>query len=285
MGLASACSPAGPTAGSTEPAVDPTTPPTTTPVATSTTALLPTTTTQPLPVGVTAPPDWIGSRVLPLRPDGFGEIQPTPPEMVDRRFTSPDHLPPPPDDTFRSTSGPVPAEVVARSTWREECPVTLEELTYLTVTFWGFDQRPHTGELLVNAAVADQLVVVFESLYEQRFPIEEMRIVRMDELDAPPTGDTNLTSVFECREATGGTSWSQHAFGLAADVNPFHNPYLRGEVVLPELATAYTDRENVRPGMILAGDGVVEAFAAIGWTWGGDWKTLKDWMHFSLSGS
>lgn len=223
--------------------------------------------------------------MLPLRPDGFGEIQPTPPEMVDRRFTSPDHLPPPPDDVFRSTNGPVPVEVVARSTWREECPVTLDELAYLTVTFWGFDQRAHTGELLVNAAVADQLVLVFQSLYEQRFPIEEMRIVRMEELDAPPTGDTNLTSVFECREATGGTSWSQHAFGLAVDVNPFHNPYLRGEVVLPELAGAYTDREDIRPGMIVEGDGVVEAFAGIGWTWGGDWRTLKDWMHFSLSGS
>lgn len=286
VGLASACSPADSVPGSTEPTAATSAPPTTAPIATgATSTTTPTTTTQPLPPGVTDPPEWLGTRVLPLRPDGFGEIQPTPPEMVDRRFTSPDHLPPPADDVFRFTKGPVPAEVVARSTWREECPVTLDELSYLTVTFWGFDQRSHTGELLVNAAVADELALVFEALYEQRFPIEEMRIVRMDELDAPPTGDTNLTSVFECREATGGTSWSQHAFGLAVDVNPFHNPYLRGEVVLPELAGAYTDREDIRPGMIVAGDGVVEAFAGIGWTWGGDWKTLKDWMHFSLSGS
>ena len=68
------------------------------------------------------------------------------------------------------------------------------------------------------------------------------------------------------------------------DINPFHNPYLKGDLVLPELASAYIDRTDVRPGMIQPGDVVVEAFAAIGWAWGGDWNSLKDWMHFSASG-
>ncbi len=244
-----------------------------------------TTTTVPLPPGVTHPPEWLGTRVLPLRPDGFGEIQPTPPELTDRRFASSDLLPPPETDEFRSTIDPVPADVLARSTWREECPVTVEQIRYLTVSFWGFDERPHTGELIVNAEVADDLVEVFRIIYEARFPIEEMRVIRMDELDAPPTGDTNVTSVFECREATGGTSWSQHAYGLAVDINPFHNPYRKGEVVLPELASAYVDRSNARPGMILEGDPVVTAFRQIGWPWGGNWRTLDDWMHFSRSGS
>ncbi len=243
-----------------------------------------TTTTIPLPEGVMLPPEWLGTRVLPLRPDGFGEIRPTPVEMIDRRFVTPDHLPPPPDDGFYSTTGPVPAEVVWRSTWREECPVSLDELSYITVSFWGFDGDNHTGDLIVNAAVAEDLIGVFKKLHEARFPIEEIRIIRMDEIDAPPTGDSNVTSVFECRQATGGTSWSQHSYGLAIDINPFHNPYLRGEVVLPELASAYVDRENRRPGMIVAGDLVVEAFAEIGWPWGGDWRSLKDWMHFSRSG-
>ena len=68
------------------------------------------------------------------------------------------------------------------------------------------------------------------------------------------------------------------------DINPFHNPYVKGDLVLPELASAYLDRENVRPGMIIEGDVVTLAFAEIGWGWGGNWKSLKDWMHFSLSG-
>jgi hypothetical protein len=79
-------------------------------------------------------------------------------------------------------------------------------------------------------------------------------------------------------------SWSQHAYGRAVDVNPFQNPYRKGERVLPELASAYLDRDEIRPGMILAGDPVTEAFAGIGWGWGGDWSTTDDWMHFSLNG-
>jgi len=87
-----------------------------------------------------------------------------------------------------------------------------------------------------------------------------------------------------CRPAVGSDNWSAHAYGLAIDVNPFHNPYLKGDLVIPELASAYTDREDVRPGMIVAGDVVTEAFADIGWSWGGNWNTLKDWMHFSTTG-
>ena len=67
------------------------------------------------------------------------------------------------------------------------------------------------------------------------------------------------------------SGWSEHAYGRAIDINPFHNPYERGDVVLPELASAYLDRGNVRPGMIVAGDAVTQAFAAIGWGWGGEW--------------
>jgi hypothetical protein len=111
-----------------------------------------------------------------------------------------------------------------------------------------------------------------------------MRVVRRDEVHAPPTGDTNDTSSFECRQVTLGSTWSQHSYGLAVDVNPFHNPYLRGDIVAPELATAYTDRTWKRPGMILDGDVVTRAFAAIGWGWGGQWNSLKDWMHFSQNG-
>jgi hypothetical protein len=138
--------------------------------------------------------------------------------------------------------------------------------------------------MVVNARFADDLAGVFEQLYEARFPIEEMRVVAAEELDAPPTGDGNNTTSFVCRPTTGGTSWSQHAFGLAIDVNPFHNPYLRDGRVLPELAAAYLDRDDVRPGMILEGDVVAAAFAEMGWGWGGDFRSLVDYMHFSADG-
>lgn len=222
--------------------------------------------------------------VLPTRPDGFGEVRDTPPALRDRRLPSIDVLPPPAGDAFSASIQDVPAEVAARSTWSPECPVALEDLRYLTVTYRGFDDRPHTGELLVNAAAAEDLVTVFASLYEVRFPIEEMHVVARAELAAPPTGDGNNTSAFVCRPTVGGSRWSEHAFGLAVDVNPFHNPYVRGDLVLPELASAYLDRDWLRPGMVIPGDPVAEAFQAIGWGWGGAWGSSKDWMHFSSTG-
>ncbi len=229
-------------------------------------------------------PDWLGTRELPLRPDGLGEVMDTPPELRDRRLPPPEHLPRPGSDVFDARITTVPDDVAARSTWHPACPVDLDDLRYVTLTFWGFDDRAHTGELLVHERAAQDLVGVFRTLYEQRFPIEEMRVVAADELDAPPTGDGNNTTAFVCRNTVEGSNWSQHAYGLAVDINPFHNPYARGEVVIPELASVYLDRDDHRPGMIRPGDAVTDAFGDIGWGWGGDWHTASDWMHFSESG-
>ena len=233
----------------------------------------------------TAPPAWLGTRVLPEQANGYGEVRKTPPQLVQRRFTLPDRLPALPGAGFASrVTTPAPASVIARSTWTPGCPVAADDLSWVRLTFRGFDHRRHTGELLVNASAADDLVAVFRDLYRARFPIEEMRITRKAELTAPPTGDGNNTGAFACRATTGGTSYSQHAYGLAVDVNPFQNPYTKGDVVLPELASSYLDRGWVRPGMITPDGPVVRAFAAIGWGWGGSWSSLKDFQHFSANG-
>jgi hypothetical protein len=285
LGLfAAGCSPE-PAAGT----VADTTTTTTTSVAptTSTTVAATTTTTEPITtttVSVYARPDWLGTRLLPLRPDGFGEVLATPQELQRRAFETPELLPPPAGVQFELTISEVPDEVLARSTWREGCPVTVEELSYITVSHWGFDQEFHTGEMIVNAAFDEEIVGVFEKLHAARFPVEEMRVITQAELDAHPTGDGNVTTSFVCRPAVGSGSWSRHAYGLAVDINPFHNPYLKGDLVLPELATYYLDRSLGEPGMLVAGDVAVEAFTAIGWTWAGTWTSLDDWMHFSDNG-
>ena len=237
------------------------------------------------PIVGRAPPPWLGKRVLPRTADGFGEVRRTPAALVQRRFTLPDQLPAMPGPGFAShVTSPAPGKVIARSTWKQECPVAATDLAWVRLSFWGFDDRRHTGELLVNASVADEIVAVFGRLYAVRFPIEEMRITRREELDAPPTGDGNNTGAFACRPTTAASSYSQHAYGLAVDVNPFQNPYRNDEVVLPELASSYLERGWKRPGMIRPDGAVVLAFDSIGWSWGGAWKSLKDYQHFSQNG-
>jgi hypothetical protein len=239
------------------------------------------------PVEAGPPPAaWVvGATRLPLRPDGFGQVLPTPEQLRDRRLPTTDLLPPPVDG-FAATVGAVTPEVRARmgTTWNEGCPVGLEDLRYLTVSFVGFDDRPHTGELVVAASVADDVVEVFRQLFEARFPVEEMRLPTTADLEAPPTGDGNNTAGYVCRRARGQTRWSAHALGLSVDVNPFHNPLVKRDLVLPELASAYADRDDVRPGMHVPAGAAVKAFRSIGWTWGGDWRSSKDWMHFSATG-
>ncbi len=232
----------------------------------------------------TAAPAWLGTRVLKIGSNGFAAAQTTPPELRNRSIVTTDVLPPPGDGRFHSTIQAVPAAVLARSSWSSGCPVKAKDLRYVTVGFRGFDGLAHTGELLVNARAAKALVTVFGTLFAEGYPIEEMRITSTAGLNAPPTGDGNDTEVFACRPVRGKKSWSQHAYGLAVDVDPFQNPYHKGKIVLPELATSYLDRGNVRPGLIVARGPVVKAFAAVGWEWGGDYHSLKDFMHFSANG-
>jgi hypothetical protein len=286
-----ACSGAVQPAGPVSPSPASSPPPAATPTAsgtpTSTTSTPSTAPTGPGPSavgGATPAPAWLGTRVLPVGRSGFAAAEQTPPELNPRSIVTVDELPPPVDGAFHSAVERVPPEVLARSTWTDACPVALADLRYVTVSFRGFDGRTHTGELLVNADAASAVVTVFARLFEAGFPIERMRVTSAAELNAAPTGDGNTTSAFVCRPVRGQTSWSQHAYGRAVDVNPFLNPYVKGNVVLPELATAYRDRTRGLPGMIIARGPVVRAFTAVGWSWGGDYRTLKDYMHFSATG-
>ena len=234
-----------------------------------------------------AAPVWVvGASPLPLRPDGFGQVLETPAVLRDRRMTAADVLPPPADGRFAATVATISPAVRERmgESWSPACPVGLEDLRYLTLVFRGFDGGAHTGEMVVHASVAEDVVEVFRQLFAADFPIEEMRLPTTADLTAPPTGDGNNSASYVCRAARGQKTWSQHAYGLAVDINPFHNPLVKRDLVVPELAGAYADRADVRPGMHVRSGAAVEAFASVGWKWGGDWRSSKDYMHFSQNG-
>lgn len=194
--------------------------------------------------------------------------------------------PPPVTEPFESSVLVIDEAVAARMTasWRPGCPVGLADLRLVTVSHWGFDGRPRTGELVVHVRAADPLVGVFERLFRARFPIERMRLVDEYGADDDRSMADNNTSAFNCRSVAGSDRWSEHAYGTAVDVNPVQNPYVTGSRVSPPAGAAYTARTVSTPGLITRDGPVVAAFGAIGWGWGGSWSSGKDYQHFSASG-
>jgi D-alanyl-D-alanine carboxypeptidase len=204
---------------------------------------------------------------------------------------------PPPSSSlparFLGKVSPLPASLAAEmrgTTWQPGCPVALSDLRLLTLRYWGFDGQVQQGPMVVNQGVASQVVSVFRRLFQARFPIQQLHLAVQYRPDQDDPNDTrNYTDGFNCRPVVTArgplSSWSQHAFGLAIDINPIQNPYVASDgYVRNNHARPYRDRSLRRPGMIHSGDVVVRAFAAVGWGWGGSWKGAKDYMHFSTTG-
>jgi len=196
---------------------------------------------------------------------------------------------------FGASTRPLPAplrsELVSRGDWHAGCPVSLSGLRLLTVTAWGFDGKPYRGQLIVDERFAGALTKVFRRLYALRFPVRDLTVAANYSPQRVRARHPDASGSFECRQAvpspcTGGTgtgSWSMHAYGEAVDLNPVENPYVGCGMSRDKLARAYMNRSNVRPGMVTPA--VVQAFASIGWRWGGSWSgSTKDYMHFSANG-
>lgn len=191
---------------------------------------------------------------------------------------------PAPDDPHRIA--PVSesfAALMRETTWEPDCPVAIEELRTLTVPYVTFDGGHAEGELIVHHEVADELLGLFAALYADRFPIARIEPIEHVGGDDDAAMAANLTTAFNCRRVTGGSRWSEHAYGWAVDINPIQNPYQRGDTVLPPEGEPYLDRDDVRPGM-LTRPGPIDHVDRMGWGWGGDWSSLLDHMHISLTG-
>jgi hypothetical protein len=171
-----------------------------------------------------------------------------------------------------------------RDSYRPGCPVAPSDLRLVRVSFVGFDGTAHVGALVVNRRVARDVVAVFRRLYVARFPIRRMTPISAFHGSDDASMAADNTSGFNCRRAVGGSGWSEHAYGLAIDVNPVENPYLLGGKTLPPAGRRYRDRASERRGMAVAGGTLVRAFASVGWKWGGRWSGSPDYQHFSANG-
>jgi poly-gamma-glutamate synthesis protein (capsule biosynthesis protein) len=168
--------------------------------------------------------------------------------------------------------------------WRDDprCPAhaDLSQVTFAHVDFTGGISR---GELIVARAIAERAVDLLRRLYTLGFPIRQARPI--DEFDASDDASmaADNSSAFNFRTVAGTDVLSQHARGLAIDINPVENPWRRADGIVPAAGIAFADRTHVRPGMIVRPGPVVAAFDELGWEWGGDWRHAQDDHHIVWS--
>jgi LysM repeat protein len=160
------------------------------------------------------------------------------------------------------------------------CPQAIREnQALMSVKYYGFDGKVHQGQLVVDKRLQSDIQKVFQVILETKFPVASVvpiadpRFNWSDDVSMA----ANNTSSFNYRNVPDTTSLSKHASGFAIDLNPKFNPYInRAGVVRPAGATYNTSV----PGTLTAEHPVVKKFKELGWGWGGDWSSSKDYQHF-----
>lgn len=180
-----------------------------------------------------------------------------------------------PDDIFAKMQG---------KSYKEDCTVPRDDLRYVHVLHMGFDGEAKDGELVVNKAIADDVLAIFEELYKADYPIEKVRLVDEYDADDEASMSDNNSSAFNFRFISHTTRISKHGLGMAVDINTRYNPYVKtvnGKLSIePANGADYVDRSKDFPHKIDHEDLCYKLFTEHGFTWGGDWTHSKDYQHF-----
>lgn len=166
------------------------------------------------------------------------------------------------------------------------CLVKREELRYVTVLHYDEKGAVQHGELVCHKSIAQDLVEIFEALYEAKYPISRMVLIDEYGGDDERSMQANNTSCFNYRVVAGSKTLSKHARGLAIDINPLYNPYVRTrngkQLVSPDGSRKWAaNRSKTSHRMIITRDDLcLKLFKQHGFKWGGDWRSLKDYQHF-----
>lgn len=171
----------------------------------------------------------------------------------------------------QNPNNPAPAEV-------------LDEIVVLEVKHYGYDGLPHAGQIAVNKAVADDVRQFFEKAWELQFPIEKVIPISNPKYawDDNASCDDNNSSGYNYRLIGGTNRMSKHARGLAFDINPVPNIYVRFDENMKETFRAPKNGvydENAK-GTLTKDHPLVKLMKDLGWTWGGDWTSPLDYQHF-----
>ena len=188
------------------------------------------------------------------------------------------------DGFYQETLSDTLIERITGSSYHENDDISLDQLRFLHVLYYDFNNEIKDGELICNKQIADDLLEIFSTLYDNAYQIDKIQLIDVYDADDDLSCADDNTACFNYRVVAGSTALSKHALGMAIDINPFYNPYVTypdgKERISPAGSEVYADRSNDNPHMIRKGDLCYQLFIDHGFTWGGEWKSLKDYQHF-----
>lgn len=184
-------------------------------------------------------------------------------------------------------SEPISDAIFARmwgKSYKENCTIPRSELRYIKALHITLDGKIKRGEMVVNRAISDDIVTILRELFKAGYPIERMVLVDEYGADDEASMTANNSSAFNYRTTPGGTRLSAHSRGMAVDINPLYNPYVKvlsdRTIVAPKAAAEYVDRSGPFSYKIDRHDICCRLFLKHGFEWGGDYKSIKDYQHF-----
>lgn len=184
----------------------------------------------------------------------------------------------------------VDGELLARIQGKSYTPnehILASDLSYLRMLHYGADGNTYVGEMIVNQEIETEVLEIFQALYENQYPIERMVLIDDYNADDEASMEANNTSAFNYRTIAGSSKLSNHSYGMAIDLNPLYNPYVKtaadGSVFCqPQGGYAYADRTREFAYKIDKEDLAYQLFTQAGFTWGGNWNSVKDYQHFEM---
>lgn len=163
----------------------------------------------------------------------------------------------------------------------EDCEIDIDDLRYLIIPHYDGNGYIKIGELVCNKDVADEFIYLFKELFKNKYPIERMVLVDEYDGDDKKSMEANNTSAFNYRVISDTDKLSRHAYGMAIDINPLYNPYVKGDYISPETGKQFVDRNKSFKYKLEHGDLVYKILHdKFGFTWGGDWEKCKDYQHY-----
>lgn len=146
--------------------------------------------------------------------------------------------------------------IISNNCWAEECPVHHSRLVLLDIPFINYDGFSQIGQIMVLDVIKNETIALFKELANRSFPISSLLLMDSFKGDDVASMNANNSSAFNGRRIMNTNRWSSHAYGVAIDINPRQNPYLRFNTdentikVLPDEALPFVNRTVPKKGWL-----------------------------------